>query len=242
MNVEVGKLNRKLRLSELYTSIQGEGPNVGQATQFVRFAGCNLRCPGWPCDTPHSIDPSIWHVESEKLDSEELYRRLADWPMSLTLTGGEPFLQNNEQLKAFAELAVAEYSVDIFTNGTLPFPAWLFDHYAEDSTIILDWKLSGSGEILSDQQEDTRWDNVALLRDHDALKFTVTSFSDLDAARELFLKLVSDVELDCDVYVGGVWGAIQDYKIADYIMVHELDWKLNVQLHKHIWAPDKRGV
>jgi 7-carboxy-7-deazaguanine synthase len=231
----------ELRLSELYTSIQGEGPNVGQPTQFVRFAGCNLRCPGWPCDTPHAIDPAIWHVESEKLDFEALYRRLAPWPMSLTLTGGEPFLQKNRALKDFIELAICDYEIDIFTNGTLRFPEWMFGGTARGRRVILDWKLAGSGEQLPAKQLENRKLNASELGMEDSVKFTVMNREDLEEALTVFHELISD-DFVGEIYVGAVWGELGDAEIIDFLMHHELDWKLNVQLHKYIWPPDKRGV
>jgi len=69
-----------MRLSELYTSIQGEGPRVGQPVQFMRFAGCNLRCPSWPCDTQHAIDAARYRHEWETVTPEELAGRVPAWP------------------------------------------------------------------------------------------------------------------------------------------------------------------
>lgn len=238
----------ELRLSELYTSIQGEGPNVGQPTQFVRFAGCNLRCPGWPCDTPHAIDPKIWREEAERLDFETLNDRLAEWPRSITLTGGEPLTQPSDELKNFVELSVLDYEIDIFTNGTRPFPGWLVDPN-NDITIIMDWKLPGSGEpfaqsnlFVAPETQSTRLENAGALRESDAIKFTVKDIRDLDVARDTYYKLGDNLDCQAQVYVGGVWDAIDDQLIVEYITSHELDWKLNVQLHKYVWPAEARGV
>src|SRR5690348_12888833 len=110
-----------LRLSETYTSFQGEGPNTGMRTQFVRFAGCNFKCPGWACDTPHAIDPKIFTKEQRPYEPQEL----ADYVLGfrtqhICLTGGEPFLQNQTELNDFVVALVREgCTVEVFTNGSL---------------------------------------------------------------------------------------------------------------------------
>jgi len=225
-----------LRLSELYTSIQGEGPNVGLPTQFVRFAGCNLRCPGWPCDTPHAIDPAIWRHESQKLTPSELYEMLEEWPRAITLTGGEPFLQNNEALEEFC-LVVKQngYSIECFTNGTFLLPMTANIDY------ILDWKVKGSGERLTTQQHEARKANVLRMCIRDAVKFTVADEFDLLESHATYDLLRSQGAI-CQFFVGGVWGKIEDVVIVNYIEENKLDWRLNVQLHKHIWPAEARGV
>jgi 7-carboxy-7-deazaguanine synthase len=223
-----------LRLSELYTSVQGEGPNVGIPTQFVRFAGCNLRCPGWPCDTPHAIEPSIWRQESEKLSADELFGRLASWPRSITLTGGEPFLQQEDDLHTFVHNAAeAGYKIDCFTNGTFDLPTWAI----AEMTFILDWKLKGSGEQSANWAE-VRERNVDRLMFSDYVKFTVAGMDDLEEAYESWGRR----SYRCQITVGGVWDKITDEEIVNFIMTRELPWRLNVQLHKHIWPANKRKV
>jgi 7-carboxy-7-deazaguanine synthase len=127
-------------------------------------------------------------------------------------------------------------SIDIFTNGTVPFPDWA----TAEATIILDWKLPGSGETLAQAQLDTREENVQYLSEPDCIKFTVKDINDLDAARAVWDYLRVDTE--ADFIVGGVWGTVSDRDIVNFIMGYELPWKLNVQLHKHVWPADERGV
>src|SRR3954453_605533 len=95
-----------LRLLEPYPSTQGEGPNVGKLTQFVRFAGCNLKCPGWPCDTPFSIDPAQYRNEMQLVTARTLARSVfaeftATGAENICLTGGEPTLQPQGELYVF---------------------------------------------------------------------------------------------------------------------------------------------
>src|SRR5215831_11620988 len=121
-----------MRLSEIYASLQGEGPRVGLPTIFVRFAGCNLRCPGWPCDTPYAIDPATsrkeWLTRTPHQIAEDISMVIAtSGATNICFTGGEPFLQPSEEFhKLLVELVVLAQGLtfEAFTNGTLEWPTW----------------------------------------------------------------------------------------------------------------------
>ena len=100
----------KYPIVEIFTSIQGEGVNLGKAANFIRFAGCNLDCE-W-CDTE-------WRKFKEKLTIEEILRRLDPTVKLVILTGGEPLMQK-ELFRLVVELAIHGYSIAIETNGTYP--------------------------------------------------------------------------------------------------------------------------
>lgn len=102
-------------LSEMFYSIQGEGHFAGKAMVFIRFAGCNLRCP-W-CDTPNG---RIAHIAKNKEQIVEYVK--TKWPEAnaVCLTGGEPMLQVDESLTI--ALIEAGYSIHMETNGTIPIP------------------------------------------------------------------------------------------------------------------------
>lgn len=230
-----------LRLSELYTSPQGEGTRTGIMTCFVRFAGCNMRCPGWPCDTQYAIDPALFRKDSELLSTNVLLSRVLEVGrnnnvVNVCLTGGEPFIQNLDDLHYLVkQLRVYGLDVEAFTNGSVPFPEWAQDliHFT------MDWKLPGSGEYES--FATTRRDNSLLLGKTDAIKFVVKDVNDLDIAVSLWTDLVRR-GLKAIPYVGAVWGEITDAHIVEYLKDHKLPWRLNVQVHKYIWPPTERGV
>ena len=100
----------KFPIVEIFTSIQGEGINLGKAANFVRFAGCNLTCP-W-CDTE-------WKKPTETLTREEIVARLDPNVKLVVLTGGEPLMQK-ELLWLVIALTDAGYRVAVETNGTYP--------------------------------------------------------------------------------------------------------------------------
>lgn len=225
-----------LRLSERYTSVQGEGPNAGLPTQFVRFAGCNLRCPGWPCDTPFAVDPAIWRSDSEPLSAQALVGRIPSWPKNICFTGGEPLIQPDVELQELVELLHSkEYRFEMFTNGSKLIPAWALGIVR----FMMDWKLPGSGEYDSIDPA-VRLENAQRLFRGDGIKFVVAGQTDLDQARQDWQELVRKGVV-AQFWATPVWG-VDPKTVIDYIFMHQLPWKLSLQVHKYIWQPDERGV
>ena len=238
-----------LRVSEVYPSVQGEGPRVGSPTIFVRFAGCNLRCPGWPCDTPHAIDPRKYRNEWRLLDTYSVTELVcAEGPSgaNICFTGGEPFLQPSNDLEELIErLSDRGFTIfEIFTNGTRPFPYWT----SELAYIIMDWKLPGSGEEAEDLLAE-RHSNVMGLGPEDVIKFTVKDHKDLSRASwtwsELQARFRQADRIEAEwpkVFCGPVWGKMDAADVADWILEHEPSWRLNLQTHNIIWDRNQRGI
>jgi 7-carboxy-7-deazaguanine synthase len=240
-----------LRLLEHYPSVQGEGPRTGVATQFVRFAGCNLKCPAWPCDTPHAIDPKLFRKEQQLVTVEDLakgidgmYKHTA--ASNICLTGGEPFLQNKDEVAGLCAKLFDEYEfdVEVFTNGTIAWPRELLDYVS----FVCDWKLNGSGE---NPYDEVRIKNINEMYSCNApelhaVKFTVKDESDLMQAVSIvktynLYDSIQGVEQP-RIYVGVVWG--QQYttaKLVEDMLKLRLDWRLNIQVHQYIWDPQERG-
>jgi 7-carboxy-7-deazaguanine synthase len=228
-----------MRLSELDTSIQCEGPNVGRLTQFVRFAGCNMRCPGWPCDTQHAIEPKLFLAPggSEKVSPKELFERVqANGVKGICLTGGEPFLQRTAELQEFVEmLSEAGYQIECFTNGSFVYPDWALRLIQ----FIMDWKLEGSGEAETNYQQ--RMQNALRLKRSDNIKFVVKDSADLEEAASEYLHLLSRGCI-AQFWVGSAWDTIDVDSLIEFATSNKFPWKINVQIHKLLWDPEKRGV
>lgn len=110
---------RPLRVSEIFESVQGEGPSAGEPSVFLRLAACNLRC-SW-CDTKYTWDWTSFRYEDEvhAMSVEEVRERIVrSAPGRLVVTGGEPLLQQRELEALFAELPAA-VQIEVETNGTL---------------------------------------------------------------------------------------------------------------------------
>jgi 7-carboxy-7-deazaguanine synthase len=233
-----------LRLLELYTSYQGEGPNTGKPTIFVRFAGCNLKCPGWPCDTQHAIDPALFKDEQEIVPASELANRILNTsPIihNVCLTGGEPFLQNRASMTMLLNhLKELRYNVEVFTNGQIEWPSYAVDLI---DTFIMDWKLPGSREF--GKNDNVQLINFKRMSEKDAVKFTIADVDDFLVAKSLWFDNIRN-RLPHEkpmVYAGVVWdGELTTEELCSYMQEHKLPWYLNVQVHKFIWPSDARGV
>lgn len=231
-----------LRVSEIYNSFQGEGPNTGRPTTFLRFAGCNLKCPGWPCDTQHAIDPKIFTKEQVLYTPDRLAAKVAEHTTHtnhLCLTGGEVFLQGIRGLQSLLQwlqkihTPLGSLTIEVFTNGTMTIP---YDISRGLDTIVLDWKLPGSGE---NGEVEAVFVNVSHLRPIDAVKFTVKDRQDYEVAKERY-GWMRKASIGSVVYCGPVWDHIDAAELAGWMLEDSLPWRLNVQTHKFIWHPDAR--
>jgi len=232
----------ELRLVEHYTSVQGEGPRTGEMTQFVRFAGCNMRCPLWPCDTQHAIEPKIFMKEggSYKRTPEELVADMVTkahetGAENICLTGGEPFLQPADKMSELLRLIPDGLIIECFSNGSFIYPGIAL----RKVNFIMDWKLSGSGE--GQTAMSNRLDNALALAESDCIKFVVSDQKDLEEAVNVWQDLLVAGAV-VQFYVGAAWGKITDDEVIAFVLKYKLPWKLNVQIHKYIWDPNKQGV
>lgn len=231
-----------LRVVEVYASYQGEGPNTSKPTVFVRFAGCNFKCPGWPCDTQHAIDPKKFIPLQKSWDAIALADHVLSFGTdNICLTGGEVFLQNKTDLKEFINaLKVTRETIEVecFTNGALD---WGDDLPYMIDTFILDWKLPGSGEEYN--PTITFGNNMGYLESHDAIKFTIKNEDDFEEAVRRYNEHIKGRQEEPMVYAGVVWGwKLDTATLCQWMMNRDLPWRLNVQVHKFVWDPNKIGV
>lgn len=231
-----------MRISEIYPSIQGEGPRVGLPTVFVRTGGCNLRCPGWPCDTPHAIDAKKYRHEWVKQSSVTVLNRISELRMShVCFTGGEPMLQGRGLSETVNMLRQADYSMEMFSNGTLEYTRMILWHV----DVVMDWKLPGSGEQTDVEQ---RWinaqnmhrANVGMGRTH-CVKFTIADSEDYERARDVYERIVAN-KWQLPIYYGVVWGKLDNAKLIDWMLRDKLPWRHTMQVHNYVWDRTERGI
>ena len=230
----------KLLVSEIFYSIDGEGSRTGAPAIFIRLFGCNLDCTY--CDSRYACKTELpgescfkqWMTLDEIINGVEMF----DPCRCITLTGGEPLLQPMAT-QLISRLRSLGYWVNIETNGSIDLSEVIKSQGPRRSEMdyffTMDWKSLSSGE--SDKMLAS---NLPLLTTNDVLKFVVGSEADLDQMKEV---LESSPALETQVYVSPVWGEISPAHIVEYILNNKLTYvKVQVQLHKIIWAPDKRGV
>lgn len=208
----------ELRVCEIFNSIEGEGRRAGKLAAFVRLAGCNLRCSY--CDTAYAFEGGRF------MTPEAIFSAVSEMD-SVTITGGEPLTQDIHELL----FLLRDHHVNIETNGSIR-----IDGYRAYRGVFftVDYKLPSSG-VQAAMLED----NFRILRPFDVLKFVVADRRDLDEARRVFF----EVRPRCLVYVSPVFGRIEPADIVAYLKAYDLqEWRLQLQLHKIIWSPEKRGV
>jgi 7-carboxy-7-deazaguanine synthase len=212
-----------LYLIELYSSIQGETSFAGLPCSFIRLAGCNLRCT-W-CDTPHSFGRG----EFQSFDS--ILHKLKEFGNKhLCVTGGEPLLQSNV-IELMQQLCDQGYVVSLETGGSLSTAK--VDPRVH---IILDIKCPGSG-----MSHKNHWENLALLRPHDEIKFVVKDRTDYDFAKEVCSRYHLYAKGN-HLLISPVHGLIDPKELVRWILNDHLPVRLNLQLHKYIWSPTTKGV
>jgi 7-carboxy-7-deazaguanine synthase len=211
-----------LRVTEIFHSIQGESSYAGQPCVFVRLTGCPLRCT-W-CDTEYAF------YGGHECSIDEALAKVRTYGCRLVeVTGGEPLAQP-ESLPFMTRLCDAGYAVLLETSGAV-------DIAPVDPRVhvILDVKCPGSG-----MTNRMHWPNLSQLAAKDEAKFVLADRADYDWAREILAQY--DVAGRCPVLLSPVFGSLDVRELAEWILADKLPVRLQMQLHKFIWAPDMRGV
>lgn len=212
----------RVRVSEIFYSLQGEAKTVGQPTTFIRLTGCPLRCHY--CDTAYAFQGG----ELQTLD--DIVDKVKTFPTKLvTVTGGEPLAQP-DCLPLLRLLIHEGYRVSLETSGALPIAS-----VPDAVSIVLDLKTPGSGEVHRNLYE-----NIAELRSKDQIKFVILDKADYDWARFK----ISEFDLTArvkEVLFSPVYESLTPVQLAEWILEDGLEVRLQVQLHKLLWG-DKPGV
>lgn len=210
--------SRRLRVTELFYSLQGEGNTTGWPTVFVRLTGCPLRCSY--CDTEYAFQGGAWRTQEEILADVA-----AHGARYVTVTGGEPLAQPGCPALLTA-LCDAGYRVSLETSGAL-------DICGLDPRVVrvMDLKTPASGEV-----EKNRWANLDCLRPEDQLKFVLCDRGDYDWA----VQQVRTHQLAnrCEVLFSAAQGRLAPARLADWILADGLPVRFQLQLHKVLWGDE----
>ncbi len=218
------------KVVEIFSSINGEGPRAGQLAIFIRMQGCNLDCAY--CDTKWANEEDArfhWTSTEEIL---ELIRLMG--VRNVTITGGEPLMQEDigELLQALA--AEPGIRVEIETNGSVPLKP--FAKMENAPSFTMDYKLPGSG-----METEMLAENFSVLTGKDTVKFVVKDYMDLCRARDVISEY--DLTARCHVYLSPVYGEIELEDIVNFMKSNRMnDVTMQLQIHKIIWDSEMRGV
>jgi 7-carboxy-7-deazaguanine synthase len=211
-----------LVVHEVYVSVQGESTHAGRPCTFVRLSACHLRCT-W-CDTPHAFDEGTRRALDDVVG--DVHGRGVEL---VEVTGGEPLLQPGVY-PLMARLCDLGHRVLLETSGSL-------DIGGVDPRVmrIVDFKCPGSGEEAAN-----RWENVALLRPGDEVKFVLADRADYEWAREAIA--AHRLARRCEVLLSTAHGRLAPAEVVRWMLEDGLDARFQLQMHKVIWDPNARGV
>jgi 7-carboxy-7-deazaguanine synthase len=206
----------RLRITEIFLSLQGETNTVGLPTVFVRLTGCPLRCNY--CDTSYAFTGGEW------MEQEEILARVAGYATHhVTVTGGEPLAQKNCPA-LLAALCDAGHAVSLETSGAL-------DVSGVDARVVkvMDLKTPSSSECARN-----RYENLVHITRQDQIKFVIADRADYDWAKA---QLTEHALTDrCEVLFSPSHGVLAPGLLGDWVLEDRLPVRLQIQLHKYLWG------
>lgn len=218
----------KYKVVEKFISINGEGSRAGQLAAFIRFNYCNLNCRY--CDTMYA---NTVDAPYEILSDQDILDYLDNSNIvNVTLTGGEPLIQDNINI-LINLLLKNNYSVEIETNGSVDIKPFINQMRP---IFTLDYKTPSSN-----MENKMCLNNYQYLTKNDVVKFVVGTLDDLNKAQEIIARY--DLTNRAKVYFSPIFGMIEPSMIVDYMIKHHMnDVYMQLQMHKYIWNVDQRGV
>lgn len=222
----------KLKVNEIFKSVQGESSYAGLSCAFVRLSGCVLRCSY--CDTRYA------YKYGRYMSVEEIISKLDPLDAHIfELTGGEPLMQ--EGALALID-ALVEYAEGrrrsgpiaprllIETSGALP-----IRHINPKAVVIMDVKTPSSGcAHLMD------FENLKFIKPSDEIKFVIGDRADYEYSKKIILE--NSLTERCGVLLSAVFGAVAPEKIISWMLKDCIKARFQLQMHKYVWPPDKKGV
>ncbi|MFL6592756.1 MAG: 7-carboxy-7-deazaguanine synthase QueE [Luteimonas sp.] len=205
----------RLKLTEIFVSLQGEARDAGSPTVFVRLTGCPLRCQY--CDTAYAFHGGQWW------ETDAILAEVARCGVRhVCVTGGEPLAQKR-CIGLLARLCDAGYDVSLETSGAI-------DIAEVDPRVsrVVDIKTPGSGEVGRNL-----WDNIAQLTPHDQVKFVICDRADYEWARDVVCERALPDR--CVVWFSPSFSQVAPRDLADWIVADRLPVRYQLQLHKVLW-------
>ena len=216
------------KVNEIFLSIDGEGYRTGLPVVFIRLYGCNLNCSY--CDTRYSCEQQ----EYKEMSLYDILAQVLSYEVPrVTLTGGEPLIHPGVK-DLITSLVANDIEVNIETNGAVDLDEFIEFKYNSKVVFTMDYKCKSSG-----MEEKMILSNLVFLQPKDVIKFVVSNYNEMEEMEYI----LEASKCKAQAYVSPVFGAIEPKELVEYILDNKLNnVKVQVQLHKIIWEPTKRGV
>jgi 7-carboxy-7-deazaguanine synthase len=206
----------RLKLTEIFYSLQGEADSAGIPTTFIRLTGCPLRCQY--CDTAYAFHGGDWW------ELPAILARVREFGAHyVCVTGGEPLAQRN-CLELLQQLCSDGYRVSLETSGAMPLAG-----IDKRVVLVVDVKTPGSGE-----EPKNRYAELASLAAKDLVKFVVCSREDYDWSVAKVRELGLDAR--CGVLFSPSHEELPARELADWVLQDRLPVRFQIQLHKYLWG------
>ena len=206
---------KSLRITEIFSSIQGETSKIGLPTVFIRLTGCPLRCQY--CDTSYAF------YGGKKIFFEDIIRQVTKFNCKdVCVTGGEPLAQSDSK-KLLKDLADLNFHVSLDTGGSIS-----LEGIDERIKIIMDIKTPDSGESTKN-----RWENLELLKQSDELKIVICSREDYQWSKEIIEEYkINEI---CPILFSPSSESLDPRDLAEWILTDKLSIRFQIQIHKILW-------
>ena len=211
-----------LKINEIYYSVQGESTHAGRPCVFIRLTYCNLRCTY--CDSEYAF------YEGKDMEITHIMNEIKQWDCNLVeVTGGEPLFQN-KCINLLNELVDSNYEVMLETGGSLS-----ISDVPKKVIKIVDFKCPSSA-----MEKKNLWSIVEDLQPNDEVKFVIGNREDFDWAKDR----ITEYSLDkiCTLLFSPTFEKIDPQLMVEWILAENLPVRMQMQMHKMIWSPDKQGV
>ena len=207
---------KKIKVNEIFYSLQGESSYVGLPTIFIRLTGCPMRCNY--CDTSYAFNAGDNFTINHILEIISQYKT-----KNVTVTGGEPLAQK-ECWSLLKQLCDRGYKVSLETGGAIS-----ISEIDKRVKIVLDIKTPGSGE-----EKNNFWGNLELIKSNDEIKFVITDIKDYIWAKELLVR--EKLNEKALILFSPVFSDLNPKYLAEWILKDQLPVRFQIQLHKIIWG------
>jgi len=219
-------MEKLLNVNEIFHSIQGEGTRAGRKCVFVRLQGCMLRC-NW-CDTPYALE---LRQKEKMLTISDIVSQVKGYNTNFVqITGGEPLAQENS-IFLMSKLCDMGYLVALETNGHS-------DVSSVDKRVI---KIMDIKCLASGMSKFNNYNNIEYLTQQDEVKFVIANDEDFDWAKGKVEEYQLDEKVNAVIF-SPAFRLYQPEKLAEMVLKTDLKIMMQIQIHKYIWHPSKRGV